>query len=344
MPAWWLVPVLSGFFLSLLSTEIVRSLAKRWKIVDVPSKDRKLHKKPMPMMGGAALAFSFSVVVIGVLIFTDHFTMGEITDLHFIGLLFGGWILIVGGLLDDLHDLPPYASIIFPVLAALVAIFSGLGVSKLTNPAGGFFVVSEVASGVLTFIWLMGMIYTTKLLDGLDGLATGVSAIGMLIISFLALSTAFYQPDVALASLIGFAVLLGFLLWNFYPATIFLGEGGSTYVGFLLGALAIISGSKIATALLVIGVPALDVGFVMFERWRAKQPIFSGGDNRHLHHKLLMAGLSHPAVVLLYYGLALAFGVATLIFESWQKLLALSILFVMMLVLVKMLSLKTYEK
>lgn len=342
MQPWWLIPIVGAFILSVLLTDVVRDLANRWGIVDRANKDRKVHKGAMPMMGGVAIYFAFSFVVATVLLTTDHFTMGEITDMHFIGFLFGGWILIIGGILDDQYELPPKLSIIFPILASLVAVVSGIGVSKITNPFGEPFEIGSMISSVFTFIWLMGMIYTTKLLDGLDGLATGVSAIGALMISLLALSAAFYQPDVALVSLIVLAVLIGFLMWNFNPAAIFLGEGGSTFVGYLVGVLAVISGSKVATALLVIGIPALDVGFVLFDRMKRGKPIFSG-DGSHLHHKLLASGLSHRQVVLLYYAIAIGFGVTTLIFSSWQKLLALSVLFVIMLILVKKLSQKRYE-
>lgn len=341
MPNWWIFPIAGAFLLSVLLTDIVRDLAVKWGILDTPNKPRKLHKEPVPLMGGAAVYFSFALMTVAVLYFSHHFTSGDMTAGHLFGLLFGGWILIIGGILDDKYDLSPKQSVIFPILASLVAVASGIGVSKVTNPFGEPFEISGIISSVFSFAWLMGMVYTTKLLDGLDGLASGVTSIGTLMIAFLALSVAFFQPDVALLALIAFAALAGFLLWNIHPAHIFLGEGGSTFAGFLLGSLAIISGSKIATALLVVGVPALDVAFVMYERWKLGKPIFKGGDRRHLHHKLLNSGLGHRRVVLFYYATALVFGLTTLIFSSWQKLLALSALFVIMLVLVRKLSRKT---
>lgn len=344
MSPWWLYPIAGAFILSLLLTELVRDLALRWGVVDVPSKPRKLHKEPMPLMGGAAIYFAFTIAVIPVLLLTDHFTAGDINDIHFVGLLLGGWILIIGGILDDMYELPPQQSVLFPLLACLVAVASGIGVSKVTNPFGDPFEISHSLSAVISFVWLMAIIYTTKLLDGLDGLATGVASIGSFMIALLALSVAYFQPDVALLALIACAAMLGFLVWNMNPATIFLGEGGSTFVGFLLGVLAIISGSKIATALLVVGIPALDVVFVAFERWKLGKPIFHGGDRRHLHHKLLASGFSQRQVVFFYWLIATAFGATTLIFASWQKLLALSVLFVMMLVFAKLFSSKVaYE-
>ena len=211
------------------------------------------------------------------------------------------------------------------MIAALLAAGFGIGVAKITNPLGGFFEISSVVSFIVTIIWLVGVMYTTKLLDGLDGLAGGVSAIGMLMIAFLALTTAFYQPDVALLAIIGAVAVLGFLVWNVHPASLFLGEGGSTLIGYILGVMAVIAGSKIATALLVVAVPLFDIIFVLWDRKRSGKSLFSG-DRRHLHHRLRDAGWSVHQVVWFYYAIALAFGLTTLVFESWQKLVALAVL------------------
>ena len=341
MHTWWLIPIISAFFLSVIFTEMARRFALWQNVVDVPDRARKTHKASMPLLGGGAIFASFAIVTLLVLFYSQQLTIGEITNRHILGFLFGGWVLIIGGYLDDKYELPPKVSIVFPVIATVLAIASGLGIEKITNPFQDEpFLVPSILSHILTFIWMMGLIYTTKLLDGLDGLATGVSAIGALMIAMLALSVAFYQPDVALLAFIAFATLMGFLLWNTHPAVIFLGEGGSTFVGYLIGGLAVISGSKIATILLVLGIPALDVAFVMWDRYRHHRPIFHGGDRRHLHHKLLALGWSQRQVVFFYYAIAIIFGVTTLVFASWQKILALFALFVMMAVLIHYLSKK----
>lgn len=342
MQYWWIYPIIGGFLLSVFLTDFIRILAIKWGIVDKPDGDRKLHKLSIPLLGGISIYLSFSIVVLTILFTSNHFTSGEINSGHFFGLILGGLILMIGGVLDDKYNLSAKQSIWFPVLAALTALSFGIGVSKITNPFGDPFEVGMWISRVFTFIWLMGMMYTTKLLDGLDGLASGVSSIGMMMIAALALSAAFFQPDVALLALIAFAATIGFLLWNFHPAQIFLGEGGSTYVGFLLGSLAIISGSKVATALLVVGIPVLDVAFVVFDRFKHKKSTIKA-DRRHLHHKLLSIGFSQPKVVFFYYAVAIAFGATTLIFSSWQKLLALAVLFILMLLVVKFLARKSYD-
>ena len=330
MPEWWIYPVLGGFLLSVVLTDVVARYARRFKIVDKPDGERKLHRGSIPLLGGLGVYLSFSTIVVLVLLFSDHFTRGEISTNHFVGFLLGGLVLMVGGFLDDKYQLSAKYTVWFPVTAALLAVMFGVGVEKVTNPAGGAFEITETISNVFTFVWLMGMMYTTKLLDGLDGLAGGVSGIASLMIASLALSAAYFQPDVALLALIAAAVLFGFLLWNTYPATVFLGEGGSTFVGYLIGTLAVISGGKFATALLVLGIPALDVLFVMVGRLRDGKSVFTHADRSHLHHRLRDAGLSGRQVVILYYGVAILFGVTTLVFESWQKLIALSVLFLLM--------------
>ncbi|MDP2631302.1 MAG: MraY family glycosyltransferase, partial [Candidatus Uhrbacteria bacterium] len=253
MPTWWIYPVAIAFIASVLITDIVRTIAKRYQIVDRPNEERKRHLGAIPQLGGIAIFLAFSIPTIVVLSSTGYFTSGDIDLVHLLGFLVGGLILVAGGVLDDKFDLPAKITVLFPIAAALTAALVGIGPSKITNPMGGVFEIGAWISFVFTFVWLLGMIYTTKLLDGLDGLATGVTSIGTLMIAFLALSVAYFQPYLALLSLIAFAALLGFLLCNLHPAQIFLGEGGSTYVGYLLGGLAIIGGSKVATALLVVG-------------------------------------------------------------------------------------------
>jgi UDP-GlcNAc:undecaprenyl-phosphate GlcNAc-1-phosphate transferase len=337
MPGWWFLPVLGAFILSAILTDAARVIGARFGFVDVATSERKKHQGVIPRLGGSAIYLAFSAMTLAVLFISNHLTSGEISARQIVGFLFGGLILMIGGALDDKYNLPPKVTIIFPVLAAFTAIVAGLGVSKITNPLGGALIISPVISDLLTFGWLMVMTYTTKLLDGLDGLATGVSAIGALMIALLALSTKFFQPDVALLALIAFASLIGFLVWNFCPAKIFLGEGGSTFLGYLIGGLAVISGGKVATALLVLGVPAFDIIFVMAERYRAHRSIFEG-DRTHLHHRLFDLGLSQRQVVTVYYALSLMFGLTTLVFQSWQKLLALAVLFLSLMLLITAIS------
>jgi UDP-GlcNAc:undecaprenyl-phosphate GlcNAc-1-phosphate transferase len=224
-------------------------------------------------------------------------------------------------------------AIIAPVLSALTAIGFGIEVDKLTNPFGGVIALAPWQSDILVFVWLLLVMYTTKFLDGLDGLATGVSAIGTGMVMLLALTAAYFQPDVALFAAVCLGAMLGFLAFNFHPARIFLGEGGSTFVGFTLGTLAVISGGKLATALLVIAIPLMDVVWIIVRRWQAGgfRRIFTG-DRKHLHHRLLDRGWGQPRIVIAYYLVAAVFGLSALFLQSREKLIALVVLVALMVV------------
>jgi len=320
-----------AFGASWLVTKLIIAVAKKHKLLDQPDEPRKVHHRPIPRLGGLAIFIVFVAILIVLLDLSDILTAGAIGIEHYIGFILGGAVLMIGGYLDDRYNLPPNIGILFPVVAALMVIGFGVEIEKLTNPFGGVIYLAPWVSDLIVFIWLMGVMYTTKLLDGLDGLSTGVSAIGATMILLLSLSAAYYQPDVALLSFVAIGCLLGFLIWNWHPAKVFLGEGGSTYVGFMLGTLAVISGGKLATALLVIGIPVFDVMWVIVRRYRVggMKQIFKG-DRLHLHHRLFDLGWTQHRVVLFYYFIAAAFGISTLFLQSHQKLIALLVLGVFM--------------
>ncbi len=325
MPLWWPFPVALAFVGAALLTPLVARLATRFGIIDAPNAERKIHRTPTPLLGGMAVFLAFAVPTVLVTLFSNALTGGEIGASQIFGFLLGGLILMIGGYIDDRYNLPPKWSFLFPLAASLVATFLGIGVEKVTNPLGGFVFLPSIISTAFTFVWLLTMTYTTKLLDGVDGLAGSISLIGALMIAALALTEKYYQPDVVLLSLFFVAAIGGFLLWNFYPARIFLGEGGSTFLGFTLGTLAVIAGSKVATLLLVLGIPAIDVVTVMIRRLIERRPVFSG-DRYHLHHLLLDNGLSERQVVFVYSSLCFLFGLSTLVFSSAEKIIALVVL------------------
>ena len=334
-----------AFLVSFVLTVLVKRLALVYGAVDAPKKKKNIHTKPIARLGGLGIFISFSIVTLIVLLTSDSLTGGEISYVHYIGLLLGAAILMIGGYFDDRYDLPAHIQIVSPFLAAVTAVAFGIGIEKLTNPLGGVIYLAAWQSNVLVFVWLMVVMYTTKFLDGLDGLATSVTGVGALMIMLLSLTAAYYQPDVALLSAIVIGSLLGFLFWNFHPASIFLGEGGSTFVGFLLGSLAVISGGKLATALLVLGIPLLDAMWVVLRRYRKGgiKKIFDG-DRKHLHQRLFDLGLGQRRVVLLYVFIATVFGGATLFLQSKEKMFALIILTLLMVLAAFFLSRKdSYE-
>ena len=240
---------------------------------------------------------------------------------------------MIGGFLDDKYNLKPIQQFIFPCLAIISVIAGGVQIEKITNPLGGYFYLGS-ASAILIILWLLGMMYTTKLLDGLDGLVAGLTAIGSLTIFLFTLTSKYYQPDIGLAALVLAAASIGFLFFNWHPARVFLGEGGSLFLGYALGVLAIISGGKIAIALLVMGIPILDVVWTILRRLLAGQNPFSFADRKHLHFRLLNLGLTVKKSVLLFYAISIIFGLSALFLQSIGKVLALIALASIMLLIV----------
>jgi len=327
---------LIAFVLTAILTALVRKIALYFNIIDRPNLvvgSRKIHSQAIPLLGGLAIFIAYFSVLFWQ---SDYFLAGNLAWPQLLGFFSGAILLVIGGFLDDKYNLSAKIQIIFPLLAILAVILGGVEIAKITNPFGGIINLQSlvVVSPLLIIFWLLGMMYTTKLLDGVDGLVSGVGAIGGIIIFLFTLTTRYYQPDIALAALILTATCLGFLLFNFNPAKIFLGESGSLLLGYILGVLAIISGGKIAIALLVMGIPVLDVIWTIVRRLiKGKNP-FKNPDKQHLHYRLLDLGLSQRQTVLVFYSLSLLFGLGGLFLQSRGKFWALVALLLIMLAMV----------
>lgn len=338
---------ITTLLLSAVFTIFIKYLATRLNIVDQPNLERKIHKVKTPLLGGTAIFLVFFIVLYFI---RDRLLAGNLELHHWLGFFAGACFLMIGGFLDDKYNLKPRQQIIWPILAALCVIIGGVGIEKITNPFNGFFYLDTwkipviawsgamhyfvIISDLLIVFWLMGMMYTTKLLDGVDGLVAGVTAIGGFIIFLFTMTTKYYQPDVGLAALILAGCCLGFLIFNWHPAKIFLGDGGSLFLGYALGVLAVISGGKIAIALLVMGLPIMDVIWTIFRRVKAGKNPFKFADRKHLHFRLLDLGLGQKKTVLIFYGFSTIFGLSALFLQSLGKALALSVLLIIMLFIV----------
>lgn len=317
--------------ISFVATFLVSRIAVKRKILDVPDEERRFHKHATPVLGGFAVFASFFLVSFGVGILGGYLLNGNIPIQQLLAIWIGGGILMIGGYLDDRYRLPAIYSVIFPIIASLVIVTSGIRAFSIHNPlSGNVIVLSSLLSSVIVFVWTMTLTYTTKILDGMDGLVTGISAIGALVIFGLSLTPQVNQPQTALLAAIFAGSLLGFLVLNFYPAKIFLGESGSTLAGFMLAVLAVVSGGKIATALLIMGIPLLDMVWVVVQRLLSGKSPFTG-DRKHLHYKLTEIGFSEPQAVILLYMLTGIFGVSALFLQSRGKLIALVVLGLVML-------------
>lgn len=329
---------LYGFLGSLAITPVVRFLARKYGIIDRPDGQRKTHAAPTPLLGGIAVFAAFALAV-GLSL--SGLLGGFLPAKHLLGILVGGLVLVIGGFLDDRFDLPPRLQIVFPIVAALVVIASGIGATVITNPLGGFlhldawqwtvFTLHDkpyrltLPADLFTFAWMMGMMYTTKLLDGLDGLVSGLGVIGFTVLAVYSLSPQMAQPELARLAMGAAGALGGFLFYNARPASIFLGEGGSTLVGYLLGVLAILAGGKIGITLMILAVPIMDAAWTIVRRLLKHRSVAQGDDD-HLHFLLVRKGLSPGMTTLLFWFFAAAFGGVAQFIGGWQKLLAMAIL------------------
>ncbi|MFA6146535.1 MAG: MraY family glycosyltransferase [Patescibacteria group bacterium] len=337
--------ILSAVFSAIL-TFFVRKIALKFKIVDLPqSADRKIHTKPIPLLGGMAIFFAFFLILF--IVFKSDFWPHKLVQMkHLIGLSLAGFILMIGGFLDDKYHLKPKQQIVWPILACLIIICSGIGINYINNPFGsGYLHFDQIKievirihgmpyyftpwADLITFLWLMILMYATKLMDGLDGLVSGLTVIGGLVIAGLCFLTKFFQPDVGIMAMIFSGAVLGFLFFNFNPAKIFLGEGGSLFCGFILGVLSIISGSKMATTFLVLGIGIIDlIGVIVQRVFREHHSPFFG-DKNHLHFRLLDLGWSQRKIVVFYWLIALIFGLIALFLRTKGKILTIIILAVL---------------
>lgn len=331
---------LGGAVLALIITPIVRRMAFALGCVDVPRPPRNLHSKVTAKLGGVAVFVSF-LILVGIYIYSGQIDYNVIPLKFILGIVFGGLVLMIEGFLDDKYDLPAKYLWVFPALSAFIIVISGIGVgiTELSNPFGGspisikYSILGLPLSGIFVWLWMMGMMFTTKFLDGLDGLVAGISTIASFALFFLSLTPQVNQPITATLAIIFAGALVGYLFYAFNPAKIFLGDGGSLFTGFMLGVLSIILGGKIATALLVMGIPILDVAWVIIQRlWYGRSPF--QGDRRHLHFKLLDLGFSHRNTVLILYALSAVFGFTAVFLQSRGKLIALAVMFVVMVLMI----------
>lgn len=340
-------------------TYYVKILAERFKWFDFPS-PRKVHPKPIPRLGGVAIVIAFLIVLIGYTLASErlNFSGFEIIfmDKRLVGVILGLLILLIVGIFDDIRGVKPWKKLFWHFVAAGMVVLFGLSIQYLRLPFGehldlttwqipisifDFHYTFVVWGDLLTIFWIVLLINTFNFLDGLDGLASGISFITAMVIFFL--SVLLGQDANALLAVLIAGVTLGFLGWNFYPARIFLGDSGSMSLGFLIGVLSIISGGKLATAFLVLGIPVLDVGWVVMRRLFSGQSPFVA-DKRHLHHRLLTAGLTQRQAVVALYLVAIIFGTVAVVASTQAKITATAILLGLMVTLAIVLIVLEWKK
>jgi UDP-GlcNAc:undecaprenyl-phosphate GlcNAc-1-phosphate transferase len=321
----------SAFLIALVLTPLAARFAIRTGAVDQPA-PRRVHDKPTPRLGGLPIFVAFFAAV-GVSLVYPRSDPHEMTRLA--GLLIGSALVCAVGAYDDYHELKAAPQLITQMVAAGIAVASGVLILEIPNPFGKPIAFETWFAIFFTLFWLVGTMNTVNWLDGIDGLAGGVVVIAGTVMFIHTYHLE--QHSLALLALALAGTVLGFLPFNFFPAKIFLGSAGANVLGFALGVLSIIGGAKVATALLVLGIPILDVAWQIVSRLRAHKSPFVA-DRGHLHHRLLDLGFSQRAIVILYYTFTAFFGALALILPSGiYKLVALVIIGIgAVLVLIKL--------
>lgn len=309
----------TSLVIALIATPYVKKFAEKIGAVDAPNQ-RKVHTRIMPRLGGLAIYIGY---LVSFFLFVPYKSKTEM-----IGIFIGGTIVLIVGILDDRFELSPKWKLLGQLVAAAVVIIPfGLKIGVVNLPYEGFI---DFSNGWLawlavpvTLFWIVGVTNAVNLIDGLDGLSAGVSAIAVATMGVVAMMM--QDPVVSIYCFVLFGAIIGFLFFNFHPARIFMGDTGALFLGFNLAALSIM-GFKEAVfvsfiiPIVVLGVPLWDTFFAIVRRIVNRKPI-SSADKGHLHHCLLNMGLSHRATVITIYAISICFGLAAILLTSLEGIL-----------------------
>lgn len=301
--------------LSILLTPVVGWVARRYRLLDQPS-ERKVHKDRIPRAGGVAIFLAFLLPFSGAFFYYTDLLSQILTNESLIWLISGATIVFVLGLLDDIHSLPSSVKLIVQIVAAIVACKGGIMISGVTVASGAAYIFAPWLSLGITVFWFLLIVNAINLIDGLDGLAAGLCFFASLVLLVLSLMAGRFFVAMGFASLAG--ACLGFLRYNFNPATIFLGDSGSYFLGYMLAGLSVLGAMKgqtivaILIPIVALGVPIIDTIIAPLRRFIRGKKIFAP-DSSHIHHRLMRLGLDHRNAVLLLYGFSIILGAFALI-------------------------------
>ncbi len=320
---------LISFVLSLATTPLAKRVAYLIGAVDIPRDNRRMHTRPIPRCGGLAIIFGFMVAVL---------CFGPPTR-GLSATMIGAGIIAVMGIVDDCKTLDAKLKFAIQIIAALILVYGGdFKIDAMTNPNvfsnNPYIVFPWWLSGIITVVWVVFITNADNFIDGLDGLAAGVSAIMSVSLVFIAIRTGEYSVAVLGTALLGSC--LGFLPFNFNPARIFMGDTGSTFLGFILASLSIQGVFKsyavisFAVPLLILGLPLFDAMFAMLRRiLKGQNPMTA--DRGHLHHRLIDIGFSTKRSVFILYAISGVLGLTAVMLAEWGAFVALGILLVVLI-------------
>jgi len=295
-----------------MATPIVKYLAERFGVVDVPKDGRRMHKKAMPLMGGLAMFYGF---LVSIAVFVP-------VSRQLVGLFLGSMIIVIVGIIDDKKNLHPLLKLLFQILAAVVAIYFGHSIKFFSIPFDGKaapFVIPSPCAEIISVLWIVGMTNAVNFIDGLDGLAAGVSSIASLSILFISIIMGNNSITPIAAALVGCCV--GFLPFNSNPAKIFMGDTGSTFLGYVLAVMSIQGLFKgyalisFVLPVLVLALPLFDTLFAIVRRIaNGKSPMVA--DRGHLHHRLIDMGLNQKQAVAIMYSISSLLGIGSVVMAA----------------------------
>jgi UDP-GlcNAc:undecaprenyl-phosphate/decaprenyl-phosphate GlcNAc-1-phosphate transferase len=307
---------------SAVLARLVRDVANAHGWTTAPESSRHLHRRPTPRLGGIAILGALALVVIITASVTNLLHLNySLPSRMLVGLLGPTLVIFVLGLADDFQPLTPYLKFGVQIVAAGWLYLNGCRVTHLQLLFGER-QLGNIAAFLLTVFWVLLITNAFNLLDGLDGLAAGSALFSSLVVFVVSLVTGNTLTEVVTIALAG--AIVGFLRYNFNPATIFLGDCGSLVIGFVLSAVSLASSEKASTAVAVaipvvsFGLPILDTGMAVLRRFLNGKPLF-GADNEHIHHKLLQRGLSHRQAVVVLYAVSACFALVSLPLLSPQS-------------------------
>jgi UDP-GlcNAc:undecaprenyl-phosphate/decaprenyl-phosphate GlcNAc-1-phosphate transferase len=301
------VAFVAAALLALGLTPLVRRFSEAFGLIDQPD-PRRVNIRPVPRGGGLAVVGAFLPVAIVVVVMVDRGVVESVaipSSVHpseLGALLVGGLLAAAIGFLDDVLQIRARWQFLGQIAIALVAVGGGVIVDTVASPIGPSFIqLGEILGVAFTVLWIVGMLNSINFIDGLDGLSSGIAFIAAVTLGLISLAM-LGQPFIAILCFVLAGALLGFLRWNFYPASIILGTSGVLFIGYTLAVLSILGTAKVAVALLVLGVPIIDTFWIIVRRLANKRSPFTP-DRGHVHHRLLDLGLSHTQTVLLIYAI-----------------------------------------
>lgn len=322
-----------AFFIALLITPLVRRKAIAWGAVAVPDDGRHIHTQPTPRLGGVAIYLAFALTLLGVPLLGNM--VGDIFRAQLpelLGLLVPATLIFLFGIYDDFRGAAAPLKLVFQISAAVMVYAAGFRIENLSSPFGGTWRLPSLLGFALTVLWVIVITNAFNLIDGIDGLAAGASVFAL--ISILIFSVAQENPEISLLALVLVGAVMGFLRYNFNPATIFLGDSGSLFLGFMAAALSLAGSQKgstivaIAIPLVSFGLPVTEAGLSLARRFLSGQSLFAG-DRGHIHHMLLQRGLTQRQAVILLYAVCALFSLFGLMLLNPQRNLAALIFFVL---------------